>query len=76
MGELEIAGLDAGATAHLQSAWTLHEGELYNGDYAKKFVDATNRLLPGGDISWVVRIHESVNAKDKTVDVTIRFQPR
>jgi outer membrane protein assembly factor BamA len=76
MGELEIAGLDAGATAHMQSAWTLREGEPYNGDYAKKFVDAANRLLPGGDVSWVVGIHESVNAKDKTVDVTIRFQPR
>ena len=75
MGELEIVGLDTGATAHLQNAWTLREGEPYNADYAKKFLDATNRLLPAG-VSWGTSIHEAVNAKDKTVDVTIRFQAR
>jgi outer membrane protein assembly factor BamA len=75
MGELEIVGLDTGATAHLQNAWALHDGEPYNADYAKKFLDATNRLLPGG-VSWAVTIHEAVNAEDKTVDVTIRFQAR
>ena len=75
MGELEIVGLDTGATAHLQSAWTLREGEPYNAEYAKKFLDATNRLLPAG-VSWAASIHEAVNAKDKTVDVTIRFQAR
>lgn len=75
MGELEIVGLDTGATAHLQNAWTLREGEPYNADYAKKFLDATNRLLPAG-VLWGTSIHEGVNAKDKTVDVTIRFQAR
>jgi outer membrane protein assembly factor BamA len=75
MGELEIVGLDTQAKAHLQDAWTLHEGEPYNADYAHKFVEATNRLLPDG-VSWAVSIHEAVNAKDKTVDVTVRFQPR
>jgi outer membrane protein assembly factor BamA len=75
MGELEIVGLDTGATAHLQNAWTLREGEPYNADYAKKFLDATNRLLPAG-VLWGASIHEGVNAKDKTVDVTIRFQAR
>jgi hypothetical protein len=75
MGELEIVGLDTQAKAHLQDAWTLHEGEPYNADYAYKFVEATNRLLPDG-VSWAVSIHEAVNAKDKTVDVTVRFQPR
>ena len=73
MGELEIVGLDTGAKAHLQDAWTLREGDPYNADYAKKFLDATNQLLPAG-VSWAVSIHEAVDAKDKTVDVTIRFQ--
>jgi outer membrane protein assembly factor BamA len=73
MGELEIVGLDTGATAHLQSAWTLREGAPYNADYAKKFVDDTNRLLPPG-VSWGASIREAVNATDKTVDVTIRFR--
>ena len=75
MGELEIAGLDTGATAHLQSAWTLHEGDPYNADYAKKFLEETNRLVPTG-VPWAISIHEAVNAKDKTVDVTIRFQAK
>jgi len=73
MGELEIVGLDTGATAHLQNAWTLRGGEPYNADYAKKFVEETNRLLPPG-VSWGASIREAVNASDKTVDVTIRFQ--
>jgi outer membrane protein assembly factor BamA len=75
MGELEIVGLDTQATAHLQNAWTLHEGDPYNADYAKKFLEDTNRLFPVG-VSWAVSIHEGVNAKEKTVDVTIRFQAR
>ena len=75
MGELEIVGLDSGAKSHLQDAWTLHEGDPYNADYAKKFLDATNHLLPDG-VSWAVSIHEAVNEKDKTVDVTVRFQAK
>ncbi len=75
MGELDIVGLDTQATEHLQQAWTLHEGEPYNGEYAKKFLDSTNALLPGG-VTWNIAVHESVNAKDKTVDVTLRFRPR
>lgn len=75
MGELEIVGLDTQATAHLQQAWTLREGEPYNADYAKKFLDTINRFLPGG-VAWNIAIHEAVNAKDKTVDVTLRFRPR
>jgi outer membrane protein assembly factor BamA len=75
MGELEIVGLDTQAKAHLENAWTLHEGAPYNADYAKRFVEDTNRLLPEG-VPWAVSIHEAVNAKEKTVDVTIRFQVR
>ena len=75
MGELEIVGLDTQAKTHLQEAWSLREGDPYNADYAKKFLDATNRLLPAG-VAWNITVHEAVNAKDKTVDVTLRFQPR
>ena len=75
MGELEIVGLDTGAKAHLEDAWTLHAGEPYNADYVKKFLEATDRLLPAG-VAWSVSVHEAVDAKDKTVDVTVRFQVR
>ena len=75
MGELEIVGLDTQATAHLQGAWTLREGDAFDGTYAKKFLQQTNRFLPGG-VGWNVSVHESINAKDKTVDVTLRYRPK
>jgi outer membrane protein assembly factor BamA len=75
MGELDVVGLDSQATARLVGAWTLREGDPYNADYAKKFLEAANRLLPVG-VAWDIAAHEAVNAKDKTVDVTLRFRPR
>ena len=73
MGELEIAGLDTQAKARMRAAWHLTEGQPYNADYPKKFVDETEQLLPRA-VRWAVSIHESLDAKDKTVDVEIRFK--
>ena len=75
MGELEIAGLDTQAKARMQEAWTLREGQPYNADYPKKFLDDTRQLVPRG-VQWAIGVHESLDAKDKTVDVEIRFQQR
>jgi outer membrane protein insertion porin family len=75
MGELEIIGLDSQAKAQLQTAWKLREGDPYNGEYPQQFVDETTRLLPRG-VPWNVTIHEAVNEKDKTVDITVRFAAR
>ena len=72
MGELEIVGLDTQAKARMQAAWHLREGQPYNADYPKKFVDDTEQLLPRA-VRWAVSIHESLDAKDKTVDVEIHF---
>jgi outer membrane protein assembly factor BamA len=73
MGELEIAGLDTQAKARMQEAWALREGQPYNADYPKKFLDDARQLVPRG-VQWAIGIHESLDAKDKTVDVEIRFQ--
>jgi hypothetical protein len=73
MGELEITGLDTQAKARMQAAWHLSEGQPYNADYPKQFVDDTGKLLPRA-VRWAVSIHESLYAKDKTVDVEIRFK--
>ena len=73
MGELEIAGLDTQARARMLGAWTLREGQPYNADYPKKFLDDTGQLLPRG-VRWDISVHESLDAKDKTVDVEIRFK--
>ena len=73
MGELEILGLDTQATARMQGAWTLREGQPYNADYPEQFRDDTAQILPRG-VRWVISIHETLEAKDKTVDVEVRFK--
>jgi outer membrane protein assembly factor BamA len=72
MGELEILGLDTQATARMRAAWTLREDQPYNADYPNKFVEDTRELLPRG-LRWAVSVHATPDAKDKTVDVEIRF---
>ncbi len=73
MGELEILGLDTQAKARMQAAWTLREGQPYNANYPRKFLEDTRQLLPRG-VQWAVSLHETPDAKDKTVDVEIRFK--
>jgi outer membrane protein insertion porin family len=73
MGEVEILGLDTQAQARLQEAWTLHEGQPYNADYPRKFLEDTRNLVPRG-VQWDVSLHETPDAKDRTVDVEIRFK--
>lgn len=74
MGELEILGLDSQARARLEAVWKLREGDPYDGEYPRHFLDESSRLAPSG-VPWRVGIHEAVNEKDRTVDVTIRFSP-
>jgi outer membrane protein assembly factor BamA len=73
MGELEILGLDTQSKARMLAAWKLRAGEPYNADYLKKFLADTRDLLPHG-LQWAVSVHETPEAKDKTVDVEIRFK--
>ena len=75
MGEFEIMGLDSQAKARLQAAWKLSEGQPYDSEYYKKFLEETSRFVPAG-VPWDIKVHEAVNEKDKTVDVTIRFIAR
>ncbi|MBI3475924.1 MAG: hypothetical protein HY010_09340 [Acidobacteria bacterium] len=72
MGEFEVTGLDSQSRAHLQSVWKLREGDPYDSEYPRKFINETSRFVPSG-VPWKIGIHEAVNEKDKTVDVTIRF---
>jgi outer membrane protein assembly factor BamA len=73
MGELEILGLDTQAKAKMAAAWTLRQGEPYNADYLNKFLSDTGQILPR-DVQWSVSTHATPDAKDKTVDVEIRFK--
>jgi outer membrane protein assembly factor BamA len=73
MGEFEITGVDTQAKARLVAAWTLRTGQPYNADYPKKFLDDTGAFLPRG-AKWAATVHESPDAKSKTVDVEIHFK--
>lgn len=73
MGEIDIEGLDTQAKARMEEAWTLRQGQPYNADYLKKYLHDTGPLLPRG-VHWGVTVHETPDAKDKTVDVEIHFK--
>ncbi len=73
MGELEITGLDTQAKARMVEAWTLREGQPYNADYSLKFLSDNRQIIPRG---VQATIQETPDAKDKTVDVEIRFKPQ
>ena len=75
MGELEIQGLDTRATNRLEDNWQLRRGEPYDTSYPERFVDESLKELSlMGE--WNVSVHETPNGDDKTVDVTVRFDPK
>jgi outer membrane protein assembly factor BamA len=74
MGELEIRGLDSVITQRVAAAWKLREGDTYDAQYAKKFIASAPSLPPGED--WSITIHESIEEKDKVVDVSLHFKRR
>jgi len=73
MGELEIVGVDTPSKDRLHDAWKLREGQPYNADYTRQFLDDAPHLLPRG-LQYSVNVHEELNRKDKVVDVTIQYK--
>ncbi|HUB03328.1 MAG TPA: POTRA domain-containing protein [Terriglobales bacterium] len=73
MGELEFLGVDTASKDRLTDAWKLREGQPYNPDYTRKFVEDAPQLLPKG-LQYSTKLSEDVDAKAKAVDVTIRFK--
>ena len=75
MGDLEIRGLDTHTTARLQDDWKLRGGDPYDSSYSKRFLtEADKEISLLGD--WNVSVRESLNREEKTVDVTLRFDPK
>ena len=75
MGDLEIRGLDTHRTGQLQNEWALRGGDRYDSGYAKRFLDQADKefsLLA----EWTVSVRESLNRDEKTVDVSLRFDPK
>ena len=74
MGELDILGLDGRTTARLEEQWKIRGGDPFKGDYPAQFIrDALKQLSLMG--SWKAGMHLGINHKDKTVDVSLRFDP-
>jgi len=71
MGDLEIRGLDSRASDRLAATWKLRAGDTYDSGYPRQFLDAANNLVPGDQ--WNITVHETVEDKDKVVDVSLRF---
>jgi outer membrane protein insertion porin family len=74
MGEFDIHGLDKANTDRLKVAWKLAEDDVYDSSYPSRYLEGLKP--PVMDVSqWNVTINETVDNKDKTVDVTLRFDP-
>ena len=71
MGDLDIRGLDKRGTNRLFTEWKLLTGDPYDSSYPQRFVQQSAQDLGG----WKISISESLNDKEKTVDVTLRFEP-
>ena len=72
MGDLEINGLDVKTADRLTEAWKLKPSDAYDSSYPKRFIEQAWKLLPP-KTNWTVSLHEGVNEKEKTVDVSLRY---
>ena len=75
MGDLEIRGLDSRTTARLEDSWRLRGGDTYDSSYAKRFLEQADKEISLLS-DWNVSVRESLNRGEKTVDVTLRFNPK
>ncbi|MGA9356007.1 MAG: POTRA domain-containing protein [Terriglobales bacterium] len=73
MGTLEVVGVDSPSKGRLHDAWKLREGQPYNADYTRQFLDDAPGLLPRG-LRFSVSVNEELDKKEKLVDVTIQFK--
>jgi len=72
LGDVDIQGVDPKLADRLRDAWTLRETDPYDSSYPKRFIEQSWKLLPTG-LNWTVSIHEALNEKDQTVDVSLRY---
>jgi outer membrane protein assembly factor BamA len=75
MGDLEILGVDSRINGRLQNIWTLRTGDTFDASYPGRFVaQALKQVMTTGE--WSTDIQETRNQKDRTLDVTVRFDPK
>ena len=75
MGDLDIQGLDSRTTAKLVEEWKLTGNDPFDSAYLRQYLQkALQEIQAMGD--WRVQSHQTLNEKEKTVDVTLRFDPK
>src|ERR1700690_3111792 len=75
MGDLDIRGLDTHTTELLKNEWNLRGGDRYDSGNAQRFLNQADKeftLLAG----WTFSVRHSLNRDEKTVDVSLRFDPK
>ncbi len=74
MGDLDVRGLDSKVTEQINAAWRLYSGQTYDSSYPKVFLDSILGQFPP-DL-WKITVRETPEDQDKTVDVSLNFDPR
>ena len=75
MGDLDIRGLDSRTAARLEDDWRLRGGDPYDSSYPKQFLDREDKEISIMS-DWDASVRESLNQKEHTVDVTLRFNQK
>ena len=75
MGDLDIRGLDARMGARLEDDWRLRSGDPYDSSYPRQFLDREDKEISIMS-DWDASVRESLNPKEHTVDVTLRFNQK
>jgi outer membrane protein assembly factor BamA len=75
MGDLDIRGLDARMAARLEDDWKLRGGDPYDSSYPRQFLDREDKEISIMS-DWDASVRESLNQKEHTVDVTLRFNQK
>jgi outer membrane protein insertion porin family len=71
-GGLKIDGLDPRASARVGEKWLMRDGDPYDSSYPDKLLPDLTSVLPTG-VRWEVTVHEDLNDKERTVEVTLAF---
>ena len=72
MGDLEVRGVDNPTSRRLVLAWQLHEGDIYDASYPDRYSKGPVLSIVSPD-QWDLRVDQTVNDSDKTVDVTLKL---
>ena len=73
MGDLEVRGLDSKATERIGADWRLLPGQTYDSGYPRQFLNSIADRFPADQ--WRITVHETPDDQDKTVDVSLHFEP-